>query len=108
MKIIWSELAEEDLDAIVDYIARDNLQAALDMDSLLQDAADGLALFPDKGKPGQIPGTRELVAHKNYILVYGLAPDAVHIAAVLHSARQWPPARQKDTGADDEHLPGNP
>lgn len=72
MNLVWSEPAEEDLDAIVEYIAQDNLQAALDMDSLLRDTADRLILFPEKGKPGRIPGTRELIVHKNYILVLSL------------------------------------
>ncbi len=98
MHVVWSEPAEEDLDAIVEYIARDNLQAALDMDSLLRDAADGLALFAATGKPGRIPGTRELVAHRNYILVYVVTPDAVQIVTVLHSAQQWPPQKQEGAG----------
>lgn len=96
MKIVWAEPAEEDLGAIVEYIAKDNLQAALDMDSLLRDAADGLIVFPEKGKPGRIPGTRELIAHKNYTLVYVVAPDAIQIVTVLHSARQWPPIEQEN------------
>ena len=60
------------------------------MDSLLREAADSLILFPEKGKPGRIPGTRELIVHKHYTLVYVVAPDTVQIVAVLHSSRQWP------------------
>ena len=91
MKVIWSAPAEEDLDMIVEYIAKDSLQAALEMDALLRDSADGLAVFPEKGKPGRIPGTREFVAHKNYALVYVVTPGAIQVVTVLHSARQWPP-----------------
>lgn len=91
MNVVWSEPAENDLDAIVLFIARDDIQAALEMDALLRNAAAGLALFPEKGKPGRVPGTREIVAHKHYLLVYALTPDAVHIVAVLHTSRQWPP-----------------
>ena len=96
MNLVWSEPAEEDLDAIVEYIAQDNLQAALDMDSLLRDTADRLILFPEKGKPGRIPGTRELIIHKNYILVYVTTPETVQIVTVLHSARQWPPTEHSN------------
>ncbi|MDR2573577.1 MAG: type II toxin-antitoxin system RelE/ParE family toxin [Desulfovibrio sp.] len=98
MKVDWSEPAEEDLDAIVEYIARENLQAALDMDGLLRNSADELAVFAERGKPGRIPGTRELIVHKNYILVYVLTPDAVQIVTVLHAARQWPPKKREDAG----------
>lgn len=91
MEVVWSEPAEENLDAIVTYIADDNIHAALEMDDLLREAANGLAKFPRKGKPGRVPGTRELVAHPNYILVYLLTEESVLVVTVLHSSRQWPP-----------------
>ena len=91
MKVVWSEDAEESLDIIVSYIADDNLQAALEMDDLLRSAANGLASFPRKGKAGRIPGTRELVVHPSYLLVYILDDDIFHIVTVLHTSQQWPP-----------------
>ena len=36
-------------------------------------------------------GTRELVAHRNYILIYDTAGDVVRVLRLLHAARQWPP-----------------
>jgi plasmid stabilization system protein ParE len=42
------------------------------------------------GRPGREAGTRELVAHKNYILVYDVTADMVRVLRVLHAARQWP------------------
>ena len=90
MKVIWSDFAEDDLDRIVGYIANDNLKAALELDDLLRSSANGLAAFPEKGRPGRFPGTRELVVHKNYILVYVIAPDGIKIVTVLHPARQRP------------------
>ena len=35
-------------------------------------------------------GTRELVAHPNYILVYRLKPDLIEILTVIHAAQRWP------------------
>ena len=90
MEVIWSERAEQCLASIVEFIARDNVQAALEMDMQLQNVADGLAIFPYTGKPGRVPGTRELVAHEYYILVYRLTDNAVHIVTVLHSSMRWP------------------
>ena len=92
MRVIWSVVAEHDLNAIVEYIAQDNIHAALEMDELLQNSAAGLGIFPNQGKAGRIPGTRELSAHKHYILVYRVTNDTVEIATVLHTSRQWPPA----------------
>ncbi|CAK7067306.1 MAG: Toxin RelE2 [Desulfovibrio sp.] len=93
MEVVWSEPAEKNLDAIVTYIAADNIHAALEMDDLLREAANKLAQFPQKGKPGRVPGTRELTPHPHYVLVYLLREKSVHIVTVLHTARQWPPER---------------
>ena len=90
MEVIWSAVAEADLESIVDYIARDNLMAALVLDDLLRNTAQDLAFFPKKGKPGRHPGTRELVAHEHYLLVYTVTGETVHIVTVVHTSRKFP------------------
>ena len=42
-------------------------------------------------REGRVPGTREIVVHPNYVLIYRIGTDAVWIVNVLHSARQFPP-----------------
>ena len=91
MKVVWSEPADAQLEAIVEYIANDNVQAALALDDMLHQAADTLQQFPNKGRPGRVPETRELVAHPTYLLVYTLGADCVTIVGVLHTSRQYPP-----------------
>ena len=39
-----------------------------------------------------MPGTREIVVHENYIVVYMLDQDVVHIVKLLDAAQKWPPA----------------
>lgn len=94
MKLVWTRPAREDRQAIREYIAADNPSAALDLDELLSEKAARLVDHPGLGRPGRVQGTRELVAHKNYILIYDLAGDLVRVLRLLHAARQWPPARQ--------------
>ena len=89
MEIVWSAQAEQDLESVVEFIARDNLNAALEIDALLQNSAERLSSFPCQGKPGRVPGTRELVAHEHYILVYVISAEVIQIAAALHFSRQW-------------------
>lgn len=61
------------------------------MDDLFAEVAGRLADHPLLGKPGQIPHTRELIAHESYRLVYEVHANAVWILALVHTARMWPP-----------------
>jgi addiction module RelE/StbE family toxin len=91
MKVIWSREATEDRDAIFDYIEADNPHAAARMDELFDKASAMLAEQPKLGKEGVIPGTRELLAHRSYRLVYEVNEQTVQVLALVHTARQWPP-----------------
>lgn len=93
MKLVWTRRAREDRKTIREYIAADNPNAALDLDELLSEKAARLVDHPGLGRPGRVQGTRELVVHRNYILIYDVASDAVRVLRVLHAARQWPPEK---------------
>ncbi len=90
MKLVWTRLAQADRRAIRSYIATDDPTAALAMDELLSQKAARLAHLPEMGKPGRVDGTRELVAHRSYILIYAVKDDQVQVLRIMHTARQWP------------------
>ncbi|MGA9794584.1 MAG: type II toxin-antitoxin system RelE/ParE family toxin [Rhizomicrobium sp.] len=91
MKIIWSNTAERNLDAIWEYIAQDNLDAADRMIERLRQAADALIDHPHMGRAGRTAGTRELVvAATPYILIYRTLREHVDVARVFHGAQNWP------------------
>jgi addiction module RelE/StbE family toxin len=77
-----------------DYIAADNPHAASRMDEFFSDAATRLAAHPLLGKAGKIAGTRELIPHASYRLVYEIDGEMLWILALVHTARQWPPLRR--------------
>lgn len=83
----------DDLDGIVEFVARENVQAALDLEELLHTQVDQLADPNFPWRRGRVPGTWELVAHSNYVVVLQQTSVAVTVLAVLHVARQFPPAR---------------
>ena len=89
MKIRWRRQAETDLDGILAYLAERNPSAALEIAQSLVLAADSLATFPNRGRPGKLAGTRELVAVQPYLLIYEIDADAdvVRILRVWHGAR---------------------
>ena len=89
MKLYWTLEAIADREAVFDYIEADNPAAALSVDELFSEKAERLTDHPKLGRPGRVDGTRELVVHENYILVYDIAGDLVRILRVLHAARRW-------------------
>lgn len=93
MRVLWTLSAERDRADIVDFIAQDNPLAAIRMDELFGTAVGRLAEHPLMGRPGQIPGTREMILHESYRLVYEVQADTVWILALVHTARIWPPTR---------------
>ncbi len=95
MQLRWSERADNDLAAIVEYIARDDPTAAIDVGDAIERQLKRLKDFPMMGRLGRIRGTRELViAGLPYIVVYRVLKEEVEIARVLHGAQRWPPADQ--------------
>jgi toxin ParE1/3/4 len=92
VRIIWTPEAEQDRAVVWDYIAADNPHAAAEMDALFSNAVARLAEHPKLGMPGKIPGTRELIPHNSYRLVYEIEQETtVWILALVHTARLWPP-----------------
>ena len=94
MKLIWARPAHQDRKEIREYSADDNPAAALALDELFEEKSSRLPDHPQLGRPGRVKGTRELVAHQNYILVYDIAGDEIRILRVLHTARKWPPTKR--------------
>lgn len=93
MNVLWTLSAEQDRAGIVDFIANDNPLAAIRMDEIFSAAVGRLADHPLLGRAGQIPGTRELIPHESYRLVYEVRADTVWILTLVHTARLWPPTR---------------
>jgi len=93
MDVIWTTAAAHNLVDLCNYIAADSPNAAVRMDEILHDAASRLTVFPHMGKTGPFPGTRELIVHRQYRLVYevDVRADTVWILALIHGARDWPP-----------------
>jgi addiction module RelE/StbE family toxin len=90
MKVRWSKQAKRDRLNIFRYIKEESPDAAKRMNEIFDASTDKLKKFPNLGKPGRLPGTRELVVHKRYLLVYEVQQQGINIYALLHTSRQWP------------------
>ncbi|MEN3033279.1 type II toxin-antitoxin system RelE/ParE family toxin [Chromobacterium amazonense] len=89
--LIWRPMALADREAMLDFIGQDNPVAALAMDDRIKQRARQLLDKPNLGRRGRLDGTRELVAHPSYLLVYQIdAGGDVVVLRVLHTAQRWP------------------
>ncbi len=91
MKIYWTNESLTEIKAIVDYIAEDNVSAGLLLaDAIFDKIEEILPNNPKAGRPGRVDGTRELVVHSSYIVVYRINASTIDTLTVRHSARLWP------------------
>jgi toxin ParE1/3/4 len=91
VRVRWIAAARQDRAEIIAYIRTQNPRAAVRMNQLFRDAAARLMRQPQLGRPGKLPGTRELMPHQSSRLVYEIEGGTVWIPTVVHTARQWPP-----------------
>lgn len=90
MMVLWLDEAKEDLEKIIQYIAQRNPVAAYDLNQTIIKYADMLETNGLIFKRGRVAGTREVVAHPNYILTYRITQENIEILNVLHARQQYP------------------
>jgi plasmid stabilization system protein ParE len=79
VKVVWTPQACRDRGA------------AERVDRIFSEAAASLTTFPNRGRRASVAGTRELIPHDSYRLIYEVVDDAVWVLAIVHTARRWPP-----------------
>ena len=90
MAVKWTQKALANLAAIVKYIGQDNSERADSFALEIQAKVNKLADFPGMGRPGCVMGTRELVAHENYVIPYLVRGGVVVVLSVRHAKRRFP------------------
>jgi toxin ParE1/3/4 len=92
--IEWTEQATLQLDQAHDYIALSNSEeVAAQISMHMVTSVQQLATFPMSGRPGRVPGTRELViSNSPFVVAYCIAKERIVILAIYHGAQQWPEA----------------
>ena len=88
--IEWKHNAVLDLIEILDYISQRNPIAAGKLEQTINEAVEKLAESPYSARSGRVVGTREKIAHPNYIIVYRVFTDKIEILNIVHSSRNYP------------------
>lgn len=86
MRIVWTDDAVANLEAIVTYVAAFNPAAATMLAMRLVAVADSLTEFPNRGRDAG-EGRRELTTVRPYILRYRVEGERVVVLRIRHGAR---------------------
>jgi toxin ParE1/3/4 len=92
MILVWSPEAIDDLVALRAYIEQDNPLASQRIAAhIVHNVETLLPSSPEIGRPGRVPGTRELVIPRTpFIVPYRVVGNTIQILRVFHGARRWP------------------
>jgi toxin ParE1/3/4 len=91
MKLVWIPPALDDLEQLRACIATDAPAAGEMIAARVVRAVLTLADFPQRGRPGRVRGTRELVVPSTpYVVAYRVEADDVEVLRIVHGARRWP------------------
>jgi toxin ParE1/3/4 len=102
--VVFLPAAERDIDAIADYIANDNLDAALRFYEAVRSDARNLAEMPGMGP---VWGFRNsayadvrfwpIRGFRNHLIFYRPAPAGIEVVRVIHGARDLERQIQRPT-----------
>lgn len=91
MQVKWLRNAAKNLNDATEYIADDNPKVAREFLIHTIESVNKLAQYPELGRTGRVPGTRELVIFGYpYIVPYRIKDGNVEILRVFHTSRMWP------------------
>jgi toxin ParE1/3/4 len=92
MRVRWLQQALRNLDDQARYVAADNPAAAALVVKRVLEAVAQLQEQPGLGRPGRVPGTRELVVPRTrYLVPYRVRGQVVEVLRVFHTSRRLPP-----------------
>jgi toxin ParE1/3/4 len=92
MQIKWLNKALDNLDEAYDYLHQENPAVAQAFVQEVYRATQLLLDNPAQGRPGRVPGTRELILQRYpYLIPYRVVDNQIQVLRVFHT-RQQPPS----------------
>ena len=86
----WEAEASRQFQDALTYIAAQRPAAA---ESLADEIAEKLELvmqFPNLGRKGRVEGSRELVVHPNFLVIYTVHAKSIDVIRFLHARQLYP------------------
>jgi plasmid stabilization system protein ParE len=89
-RVVWTPLANGDLEAIDDYLADYSIESAEEVATKIETAASFLLEVPHAGTPFDSQKARKWrVAGTPYLLVYRPVADDIEVLRVYHARQNW-------------------
>ncbi|MDO5693657.1 MAG: type II toxin-antitoxin system RelE/ParE family toxin [Pseudomonadota bacterium] len=90
LSIVWADEARADLLGIVRYVAERNPSAAVQLGRAIEQSTWPLPQNPYLFKRSErVEGCREIVVHRNYILIYRVR-ETIEVLRVVHARQEYP------------------
>jgi len=97
LPVVFTGLAEEDLDQIEDYIAVQDPTAAARVRAAIVRQSVQLGDTPEKGMPLREPRGKEEIGvrlwpvarYRNYLILYRVEAGQIRVLRILHAAQDW-------------------
>lgn len=87
MEIIWSPIARSKTREILEYISKDNPDAALALIDQIEEKVEHIKVNPDVGRilhELNNQNIREMVVHKHYGVIYEVFRNSIEILTIRH------------------------
>jgi toxin ParE1/3/4 len=97
LPVLFTALAEEDLDQIENYICAHDPAAAARVRATIVKQSIQLSAMPEKGMLLKEPANDQEVGvrlwpvtrYRNYLILYRVESDLIRVLRVLHAAQDW-------------------
>ncbi len=91
-KLLWTVTAKRDLEGIIEYIAQDSIEIAVEKYEEIKKAAEKIILFPKQGRIIPELAKQNIVKYREVIIppwrvMYKIEEDVVYIMAVIDGRR---------------------
>lgn len=93
MRVVWADVAVNQLQAIYDFISQTSEDYALRIVDRLTKRSQQIAVFPFSGRVVPEYESHEIreIIEGAYRIIYFIAPGRIEVLAVIHGAQQAPP-----------------
>lgn len=82
----WTHRSLSDISRIIDYISQNDPVAAQKLAAVIRASAEHLRTHPYLGRE-VLPGLRELVVHRHYLLTYRIRSGRIEVLQVWRAAQ---------------------